>query len=150
MIKIFTLLAAIIFSFSANAGTEYKNVIKISHLQTIETAEGTYMQIELLTAMKRSDGLEAEGKCLLIIDRGILSGPCSLKDSDGDIRNSKVYRDANEGTLGTLTNIGGTGKWDNNTEICKYNADVKNMGIGPSLGLILYESYNACTTYMEM
>ena len=130
MIKIFTLVAAIIFSFSANAGTEYKNVFKISNVQTIETAEGTYMQIELLTAMKRSDGLEAEGKCLLIIDRGILSGPCSLKDSDGDIRNSKVYRDANEGTLGTLTNIGGTGKWANNTEICKYNVDIRNMDIG--------------------
>ena len=150
MLKIFTLLIAMIFSFSANAGTEYKNVFKISNVQTIETPEGTYMQIELLTAMKRSDGLEAEGKCLLIIDRGILSGPCSLKDSDGDIRNSKVYRDANEGTLGTLTNIGGTGKWANNTEICKYNVDATNMGIGPSLGLILYESYNACTTYMEM
>ena len=130
MIKIFTLLIAMIFSFSANAGTEYKNVFKISNVQTIETAEGTYMQIEILTAMKRSDGLEAEGKCLIIIDKGILSGPCSLKDSDGDIRYTKVYRDANKGTLGTLTNVGGTGKWANNTEICKYNVDIRNMDIG--------------------
>ena len=91
MIKIFTLLIAMIFSFSANAGTEYKNVFKISNVQSIETAEGTYMQIEILTAMKRSDGLEAEGKCLIIIDKGILSGPCSLKDSDGDIRLSLIH-----------------------------------------------------------
>ena len=130
MIKIFILFTTIIFSFSANAGTEYKNVFKISNVQTIETPEGTYMQIELLTAMKRSDGLEAEGKCLLIIDKGILSGPCTLKDSDGDIRYSKVYRDTNKGTLGTLTNIGGTGKWANNKEICKYNVDIRNMDIG--------------------
>ena len=129
MIRIFTLLSAI-FSFSANAGTEYKNVFKISNVQTIETAEGTYMQIEILTAMKQTDGLEAEGKCLIIIDKGILSGPCSLKDSDGDIRYSKVYRDTNKGTLGTLTNVGGTGKWANNTEICKYNVDIRNMDIG--------------------
>ena len=130
MIKIFTLLIAMIFSFYANAGTEYKNVFKISNVQTIETPEGNYMQIELLTAMKRSDGLEAEGKCLLIIEKGILSGPCNLKDSDGDIRYSKVYRDTNKGTIGTLTNIGGTGKWANNTEICEYNVDIRNLNIG--------------------
>mgnify|MGYP001605145272 FL=1 len=130
MIKIFTLLIVMIFSFYANAGTEYKNVFKISNVQTIETPEGNYMQIELLTAMKRSDGLEAEGKCLLIIEKGILSGPCNLKDSDGDIRYSKVYRDTNKGTIGTLTNIGGTGKWTNNTEICEYNVDIRNLNIG--------------------
>ena len=71
MIRIFTLLSAIIFSFSANAGTEYKNVFKISNVQTIETAEGTYMQIEILTAMKQTDGLEAEGKCLIKIKKDI-------------------------------------------------------------------------------
>jgi len=130
MIKIFTLLVAIIFSFSANAGTEYKNVYKVNNVQKIETPEGTYMQIEILAATKRSNGVEEAGKCLLIIDKGILSGPCSFKDSDGDIRYSKTYRDINKGTSVTMTNVGGTGKWANNTEICKTDLVIMNREIG--------------------
>ena len=130
MIKIFTLLIAIIFSFSANAGTEYKNVYKVNSVQKIETPEGTYRQIEILVATKRSNGIEESGKCLLVIDKGIITGPCSFKDSDGDIRYSETYRDINKGAAVTMTNVGGTGKWANNTEICKTNLVLNNFDIG--------------------
>ena len=130
MIKIFTLLTAIIFSFSAFAETTTKIVFKIINAQSVETSEGTYMQVEADIVTKSSNGLEDEGRCLVIREKGTFSGKCLHTDTDGDIRYSKLYRDSNKGNIGIITNLGGTGKWANNTESCEYNVQIRNLNVG--------------------
>ena len=93
MIKIFTLLIAMIFSFSAFAETTTKIVFKVVNVQSIETLEGTYMQVEADIVTKNSNGLEDEGRCLVTREKGVLSGRCMHTDTDGDIRYSKFFRD---------------------------------------------------------
>jgi len=130
MIKIFTLLIAMIFSFSAFAETTTKIVFKVVNVQSIKTLDGIYMQVEADIVTKSSNGLEDEGRCLVAREKGILSGRCMHTDTDGDIRYSKFLRDTNKGNIGMNTNLGGTGKWANNTESCEYNVEIRNLSVG--------------------
>ena len=130
MIKLLIFVISLTLSFSAFAETTTKILFKVVNVQSIETPEGTYMQVEADIVTKSSNGVEDEGKCLVNREKGILSGSCIHTDADGDIRYSKFYRDTNKGTIGTSSNLGGTGKWANNTESCEYNVEIRNLNVG--------------------
>ena len=130
MVRSLIVIVSLTLSFSASAETVTQILFKVNNVQSVETLEGPYMQVEADIVTKRSDGLEDEGKCLVNREKGILSGRCMHKDQDGDIRYSTFYRDTNKGTVGTSTNAGGTGKWKNNTESCEYNVEIRNLNVG--------------------
>lgn len=130
MKKLLIIIISTLFSFSAFAETTTKIVFNVVNVQSIETPDGTYMQVEADIVTKRSDGLEDEGRCLVTREKGILSGKCIHTDTDGDIRYSKFYRDTNKGNIGMNTNLGGTGKWANNLESCEYNVEIRNLNVG--------------------
>ena len=93
MKNIIIILFTLTFSFSAFAETTTQIIYKIKSVHSIDTADGTFTHTEADIVTKRSDGLQDEGQCLVNREKGILSGRCTHKDTDGDIRYSKFFRD---------------------------------------------------------
>ena len=105
------------------ANDDRKNIYKITNARTIEFYKGHFLSLELIVSVINKNVMEAAGKCLIHIGNGIVSGPCRLVDIDGDIRYINIYRNTHSNYVGTLTNIGGTGKWLNNFNTCTYIVD---------------------------
>ena len=119
------------FSYSAYADYTIQHAYNIKNLESITSADGS--KILSFTAnelAKDSRGNIAKGICLATVKNNQLSVDCESKDQDGDSIYSSLYRDMSKGPNGVRTIVGGTGKYENSSEVCNYLVDLIDVKLG--------------------